>query len=166
MALFLERWIEVKRRPLRFLKLKGLQLLRSPGGPRMVATGFSIGLAVEFITLITFGVAFFLIFPLIKLFRGSFAAALVGFVFGKLILTLFLPIGYKLGNTLFHYHVHGVPHVIQKYLSTLSGMLLLGIIAGLVMYFPVYYLYSAFHKQRQLKRKMKKSGQIKAEVET
>jgi uncharacterized protein (DUF2062 family) len=154
--------------------------MRSPGGPRMVATGFSIGLAVEFITLITFGVAFFLIFPLVKIFRGNLASAFVGFVFGKLVLPIFAPIGYHIGRTLFHLHIRGLPFqdvinmhfpgvriqiVLEKWMSTFLGMFLLGVIAGLVMYYPVYFLYSTFHKRRQMKRKMKKEEKLKGKME-
>jgi uncharacterized protein (DUF2062 family) len=150
--------------------------MRSPGGARMVATGFSIGLAIEFITLITFGIAFFILFPLVKIFRGSLASAFVGFVFGKLVLPLCAPLGYEIGRALFHFHIHGFPFqdvvrmhfpgvhiqiVLEKWLTMFLGMLLLGIIAGLVMYYPVYFLYSTFHKRRQLKRKMKKEEKMK-----
>lgn len=142
----------------RYLKLKGLQLLRSPGGPRMVAMGFSVGLAVEFITLLTFGAGFLLIFPLIRILRGSIATSVIGFVFGKLILPIFIPIGYKIGKSYFSFHIPGIPQAVLTYMSTLSGMLFLGVLAGFVMYYPVYFLYLSFHKRRQRKRKLKKMG--------
>ncbi|PLT47186.1 DUF2062 domain-containing protein [Paenibacillus sp. FSL W8-1187] len=84
----LRGWLAGIRRWARF---KLLQLLRAPGGPTFVATGFAVGFFCEMFTLPTYGLAFFLIFPLIYVLRGSLAGALVGFVLGKVV---YLPLAY------------------------------------------------------------------------
>jgi uncharacterized protein (DUF2062 family) len=146
----------------RFVKLKYLLLLRSPGGAKMIAKGFSIGLAVEFITLITFGLAFFLIFPLLKLLKGSLPSAMIGFLFGKLILPLFLPIGIMLGETVFGFETHikytlpfGKVIDLADYLNTFLGMLCLGTIMGLLAYYPIYFATLKYQQARLEKRKQK-----------
>ena len=142
----------------RFLKLKYLLLLRSPGGAKMVAKGFAIGLAVEFITLLTMGAAFLLIFPLIRLFKGSLPSAMIGFVFGKLILPLCLPVGAFLGHELFRIQTKIVlPYIgnLGGYLSSLLGMLTFGVVVGAISYYPVYKAYTKFQDSRREKRKLR-----------
>ena len=139
----------------RFIKLKYLLLLRSPGGAKMVANGFAIGLILEFITLLTLGVAFLLIFPLCKLFRGSIPAAMIGFVLGKLILPAFLPLGAIIGKKLIALEQVMLPWIgnISAYVNTLLGMLICGILLGALMYYPIYFLYHKFQQSRIEKRK-------------
>lgn len=133
----------------------------------MVAMGFSIGLAVEMFTLPTAGLAFFLIFPFIYLFRGSMAAALIGFVFGKII---YLPLTYvhlKVGAMV-------LPHGTRKLLSYASmpdwldmfirsnlklfvGGVIVGIVLGLLAYFPIKWGLEFYDAKRKEKRKKRKA---------
>ena len=139
----------------RFIKLKYLLLLRSPGGAKIVANGFVIGLVVEFITLLTLGVAFLMIFPLCKIFKGSIPASMIGFLLGKLILPFFMPLGIVVGKRFIDLQGVILPWVgnISKYLNTLLGMLTLGMILGALCYFPIYFIYRKFQQSRIDKRK-------------
>jgi len=142
----------------RFIKLKYLLLLRSPGGGKMVAKGFAIGLAVEFITLLTAGVAFLLIFPLLRLFKGSLPSAMIGFLLGKLILPMCLPVGMFIGNEIFRIQTKIVLPIIGNlggYLNSLLGMLTIGVVVGAISYFPVYKAYTKFQESRKEKRKLR-----------
>ncbi|KQL43840.1 hypothetical protein AN963_20420 [Brevibacillus choshinensis] len=86
-------WKKIYRK----LKYEYYKLIRMKGAPSFVARGFSIGIFVEFITLPTFGLAFLLLFPLLKFFRASIPAGLIAFVIGKLVLPVFMVINYKIG---------------------------------------------------------------------
>lgn len=150
----------------RWFKYKYLLLTRAKGGPGMVAMGFSIGLAVEMFTLPTAGLAFFLIFPLIYLLRGSMAAALIGFVFGKIIYIPMTFIHLKVGSMV-------LPRGTRKFLIDLNmpdwlemfvrsnlklfvGGVIVGIVLGLLAYFPIRWgleLYDAKRKEKRKKRK-------------
>ncbi|MED1822580.1 DUF2062 domain-containing protein [Brevibacillus agri] len=89
-------WTKLYRK----LKLEYYKLIRMKGAPSFVARGFSVGIFVEFITLPTFGLAFLLLFPLIRLFRASLPAGLIAFVIGKLVLPIFMVINYNIGYAL------------------------------------------------------------------
>ncbi|OXM86623.1 DUF2062 domain-containing protein [Paenibacillus rigui] len=163
----------VKKKPFQFrnikrwFKYKYLLLTRAKGGPSIVAMGFSIGLAVEMFTLPTAGLAFFLIFPLIYLFRASMAAALIGFVFGKII---YLPL------TIVHMRVGGMvlPHGTRKFLAhanlpdwldvflgsnlkLLVGGMVVGVVLGLLVYFPIRWGLEFYDAKRKEKRKKRKA---------
>ncbi|GKS09615.1 hypothetical protein YDYSY3_06150 [Paenibacillus chitinolyticus] len=153
----------------RWFKYKYLLLLRAKGGPSMVATGFSIGLAVEMFTLPTVGLAFFLIFPLVWLLRGNFAGALIGFVFGKIIYvpmailfnkpvgSLVVPPGFK------EYLIHHVPaflaNVLKGSLELIVGGMIVGGILGLIMYFPIMLLLRLHASRRKDRRRLRKEHQ-------
>ena len=149
----------------RWLKLKYTELLRAPGGPSFVALGFSIGMAVEMFTLPTYGLAFFLIFPLIYWLRASFAGALIGFVVGKII---FIPVafvnnmvgGWVLPHRVrinFHFLPHWLNHALLMNLKLIVGGIIDGILLGIIFYFPVKYALKYFANKRREKRKLKRA---------
>jgi uncharacterized protein (DUF2062 family) len=150
----------------RWFKYKYLLLTREKGGPAIVAMGYSIGLAVEMFTLPTAGLAFFLIFPLIYIFRASIAAALIGFVFGKII---YLPMTYvhlKVGNWI-------LPHGTRKHmlnflpdwldffvksnLKLFVGGVIDGVLLGILFYFPIKWLLHFYNDRRKQKREARKA---------
>jgi uncharacterized protein (DUF2062 family) len=149
----------------RWFKYKYLLLTRAKGGPSIVALGFSIGLAVEMFTLPTAGLAFFLIFPLIYMFRASMAAALIGFVFGKIIyipMTFFhlkvggwlLPRGSR--KHLLNFLPDWMDYFIKSNLKLFVGGVIVGIILGIIFYFPIKWLLQYYDARRKDKRKRRK----------
>ncbi|MBL0385693.1 DUF2062 domain-containing protein [Tumebacillus sp. ITR2] len=159
-----ERFARLKR----WLKYKYLQLLRAKGGPSKVAMGFSIGLAIEMFTLPTFGLAALLIIPAVYLLRGSLPAALLGFLFGKII---YLPMAFlnrKIGALIvpdnllagvrFH-HLHWLNHfihIIDEALDLIVGGMIVGAALGLIAYYPVRKLLQIYMERRLEKRKHRK----------
>lgn len=153
----------------RWIKLKYTQLMRAPGGAAFVALGFSIGMAIEMFTLPTYGLAFFLIFPLIYWLGGSLAGALIGFVVGKII---FIPVAFinnRVGGWVLpeHMKIH-VPfgpdwfakkldHILLVNLKLIVGGVIDGIILGFIFYFPVKYCIQAVANRRKEKRKLRRS---------
>ncbi|QHT60073.1 DUF2062 domain-containing protein [Paenibacillus lycopersici] len=148
----------------RWLKYKYTQLMRAPGGPSIVALGFSIGIFIEMFTLPTYGLAFFLIFPLIYLFRASFAGALVGFVFGKII---FLPVAFinsKVGGAVLPHHLrvhisflpHWLNHALMLNLKLIVGGVIDGLVLGAIFYFPVRLMIKYMADKRKEKRKLRR----------
>jgi uncharacterized protein len=155
-------WNKTKR----WFKYKYLLLLRAKGGPSMVARGFSIGLAVEMFTLPTGGLAFLLIFPLIYLFRANLAGALIGFVFGKVIYIPFAFLNKSVGAFLIpkgtkRYLIHHLPHllsnIIRGSLDLIVGGMVVGVVLGLIMYFPIMFLLRYHADRRKEKRKIRKA---------
>jgi len=126
-------------------------------------------MVVEFITLPTFGLAFFLLFPLIKLFRGVFSVALIGFIMGKLILPVFMVLNYGVGEKLlgepavadeisqnveqsFFMHYIG-----QKGLAYLLGSFVNGCIMAVVCYLLVTYALTMYRKSKDKKRHLRQN---------
>ncbi|MBO7745257.1 DUF2062 domain-containing protein [Paenibacillus sp. MWE-103] len=150
----------------RWIKYKYTQLMRAPGGPSIVALGFSIGIFVEMFTLPTYGLAFFLIFPLIYWFGASFAGALVGFVFGKII---FIPVafvnsmvgGLVLPNHL-RFHIPVIPnwlnHILLVNLKLIVGGIIDGFVLGAIFYFPVRFAIKYVADKRKEKRKLRRTA--------
>ncbi|MCR8633385.1 MULTISPECIES: DUF2062 domain-containing protein [Paenibacillus] len=150
----------------RWFKYKYLLLTRAKGGPGIVAMGFSIGLSVEMFTLPTAGLAFFLIFPLVYLFRASMAAALIGFVFGKII---YLPLTYVhikvggmvlprgTGRHLLNFLPDWMDVFIKSNLKLFVGGLIDGLLLGLLFYFPIKWGLEYYHEKRKEKRKNRKA---------
>ncbi|RKP53990.1 DUF2062 domain-containing protein [Cohnella endophytica] len=145
----------------RWLKYKYMMLIRAKGGASIVAMGFAIGLAIEMFTLPTLGFAFVLIFPLCYLLRGNLPAALIGFVFGKVI---YIPMMYpnsKVGGWILPKHLsiqfpifpEWVNHLLLTNLKLIVGGIVDGIILGLLCYFPIRYSLNAFKAKRKEKRK-------------
>ncbi|WP_127532332.1 DUF2062 domain-containing protein [Paenibacillus kobensis] len=149
----------------RWFKHKFIMLMRAPGGPSKVALGFSIGIAIEMITLPTFGLAFLLMFPLVYMMSASMAGALIGFVFGKII---FIPIAFLsgiVGGWILPDHlqvnISFLPHFINKFigynLKLIVGGLINGILLGILFYFPVKQGIAFFAERRKKKRKSKRN---------
>lgn len=88
------------RKLYRKFKFEYYKLMRMQGAASIVARGFAVGIAIEFITLPTIGLAFLLLYPTNVLFRSSFSASLIGFVIGKLVLPVFMYPNLKLGSML------------------------------------------------------------------
>ncbi|GGD74639.1 hypothetical protein GCM10010911_35680 [Paenibacillus nasutitermitis] len=129
-----------------------------------MALGFSIGMAVEMFTLPTYGLAFFLIFPLIYWLRASFAGALIGFVVGKII---FIPVafvnnmvgGWVLPNRIrvdIQFLPQWLNHALLMNLKLIVGGIIDGIVLGLIFYFPVKLALAYFAHKRREKRKLKR----------
>ncbi|MBM7565346.1 DUF2062 domain-containing protein [Paenibacillus sacheonensis] len=153
-----------KRSIKRWLKYKYTQLMRAPGGPAIVALGFSIGIFVEMFTLPTYGLAFFLIFPLIYWMGASLAGALVGFVFGKVI---FIPVAFvnsMVGGAVLPNHMqvdipflpHWLNHALLVNLKLIVGGVIDGLLLGAIFYFPVRFLIKYMADKRKEKRKQRR----------
>ncbi|WP_219835952.1 DUF2062 domain-containing protein [Paenibacillus sp. R14(2021)] len=158
----------------RWLKFKYTQLMRAPGGPSIVALGFAIGITVEMFTLPTYGLAFFLIFPLIYWFRASLAGALVGFVFGKII---FIPVAFinsMVGGLVLPEHMtirvplvpEWINHILLVNLKLIVGGIIDGIILGFLLYFPVKLSIQYMADKRKEKRKQRRIALETKKVET
>jgi uncharacterized protein (DUF2062 family) len=165
-----QRYAQLKR----WAKYKYLQLLRAKGGPSIVAKGFSIGLAIEMFTLPTAGLAFLLIFPFVYLFRASLPAALIGFLFGKIIYLPMLFFNRMVGSWIVPDHVlRGVHthsrwlnkliHIVRDALDLIVGGMVVGTILGILLYFPLRKLLAIYMERRLEKRRHRKSH---AESET
>ncbi|MCZ8519340.1 DUF2062 domain-containing protein [Paenibacillus mucilaginosus] len=155
----------------RWFRYKYLLLTRAKGGPTMVALGFSIGLAIEMFTLPTAGLAFFLIFPFVYMLRASMAAALLGFMFGKIIYIPFSFVHRAVGGMLLPHGIKGellerlpgwLDSFIRFNLKLFVGGVVDGIILGLILFFPVKWLLVWFDGRRKEKRKKRKEQQFLA----
>lgn len=154
----------------RWFRYKYLLFFRTSGEAAKIAAGFSIGLAVEMFTLPTFGLAFFLIFPLIYIFRASFAGALTGFLFGKIIYIPTAFIHNWVGGWVVPPHFedwvrmlpHWLPHWLKKVLivnvNLIAGGIIDGVILGLLFYYPMKWLIEYFTNKRKQRRKRKIHG--------
>ena len=88
--------VRLKRR----LRLDYLKILRTEGAPSQVARGVGYGIFVELIFFPTLGLAFILIYPLNRFFRGHLAASIAGFVFAKLFAWATIPPSIIVGKAL------------------------------------------------------------------
>lgn len=149
----------------RWLKFQYVKLLRAKGGASVVAMGFAIGLFVEMFNLPTYGTSFILVFPLNYLFRGSLAASLVGFLFGKVIYIpmafannemakLILPKNFAVNISFLPNYVN---HFLLMNLKLIVGGIVDGAILGLLVYFPIRYSINVFKRRRREKRKLMRS---------
>ncbi|MGG1552006.1 DUF2062 domain-containing protein [Paenibacillus ferrarius] len=154
-------WNSIKR----WFRYKYIQLLRAKGGPSKVARGFSIGLFVEMFTLPTAGFAFVLIFPLVYLLRANLPAALIGFVFGKVIYIPMSILNKQVGEWLVPKHfkiylIHHLPHIlsniIRSGLDLIVGGMAVGLMLGLIAYFPIVFLLKYHTNRRKEKRRLRK----------
>jgi uncharacterized protein len=156
----------------RWVKYKYLLLMRAKGGASRVAMGFAIGLAVEMFTLPTFGFAFLLIFPLVYVLKGNLPAALIGFVFGKII---YLPMAFlnaMVGGWMlphhFHVHIpflyHWVNRLISASLKLIIGGMINGAILGALLYFPIKISLEKYKNRRREKRKLKKRARLETPI--
>ncbi|KRF21475.1 hypothetical protein ASG93_08870 [Paenibacillus sp. Soil787] len=149
----------------RWFRYKYLLLLRAKGGPSKVARGFSIGLFVEMFTLPTAGFAFALIFPLVYLLRANLPGALIGFVFGKVIYIPFSILNKQVGDWLVPKHfkiylIHHLPHmlsnIIRSGLDLIVGGMVVGLVLGIIAYFPIMLLLKYHANRRKEKRRIRK----------
>ncbi|SDX21703.1 DUF2062 domain-containing protein [Paenibacillus sp. CF384] len=158
----------------RWLKLKYTQLMRAPGGPSFVALGFAIGIFVEMFTLPTYGLAFFLIFPLIYMMNASLAGALIGFVFGKII---FIPVAFinsMVGGWVLPNHIKiSVPlapewldHMLLVNLKLIVGGIIDGMVLGALFYFPVKMTLQYVANKRKEKRKLRRLSVVEVKPVT
>lgn len=151
----------------RKLKYQYLQLLRSKGAPSIIARSFSLGIFIEFITLPTLGAAFLLLYPLIRLARGSFAASLIGFIMGKFVLPVFFVINMSVGNFIVgkkfdqphvneHLHHHSLLSAVQfvkeKGITLFVGSLVNGTITAILCYVLVFYGLQFYRKRKEARR--------------
>lgn len=151
----------------RYVKYKYLKLFRADGGAAIVATGFSIGLAIEMFTLPTFGLAFFLIFPLAYLMRGSVGGALIGFMFGKLIYPTIFFLNEKVGGWIVPksfvkqivFHPFWLSKLIHYYIKLFVGGIVVGVALGLLFYFPVKWVLEYYTHKRKEKRRLRRDRQ-------
>ncbi|WP_035155902.1 DUF2062 domain-containing protein [Cohnella thermotolerans] len=152
----------------RWLKYQYVKLLRAKGGATVVAMGFAIGLFVEMFNLPTYGTSFLLIFPLNYLLRGSFAAALVGFLFGKMI---YIPMSFlnaKMAGAVLPKHfavqISFLPdlinHALLLNLKLIVGGIINGAILGLLFFFPIRYSVNAFKRKRRERRKLSRAKTV------
>lgn len=155
------------------MKKNYYQLIRSKGATSIIARSFAIGLLIEFITLPTLGLAFLLLYPLIRLFKGTFSVALIAFVFGKLILPIFLYfnfhvgeflVGKKVGKAISH-ELHSyftITFIKEKGLAFLLGSSINGIIVASISYFLVYYALSFYRKSKEKRVRDRQERRLKA----
>ncbi|WP_276354648.1 DUF2062 domain-containing protein [Cohnella caldifontis] len=149
----------------RWLKYKYIGLLRAKGGASRVAMGFSIGLAVEMFTLPTFGFAFLLIFPLVIVLKGNLPAALIGFVFGKVIYIPMAFVNAIVGGWVLpdHFTVKipflydWVNRALTTSLKLIVGGAIDGAVLGALLYFPIRASLEAFRNKRREKRKLQRA---------
>jgi uncharacterized protein len=163
----------------RWIKYKYLLLFRAKGGAAKVAIGFAIGLAIEMFTLPTLGLAFFLIFPLVYMFRASLAGALIGFVFGKII---YIPMAFfnnKVGGWIvpnhfkhwihFNHWIDFLPHWLKKMLymniKLIVGGMIDGVLLGILFYFPIKWLLEFYTAKRTEKRRLRRAQLLTASQE-
>ncbi|QRG66066.1 DUF2062 domain-containing protein [Brevibacillus choshinensis] len=150
-------WKKIYRK----LKYEYYKLVRMKGAPSFVARGFSVGIFVEFITLPTFGLAFLLLFPLIKIFRASLPAGLIAFVIGKLVLPIFMVINYKIGYAIVgkpineHFVTGHMPPwekwllwMKDKGLAYFTGSAVVGFIVAIASYFLVYAALQLYRRKK------------------
>ncbi|BAU29227.1 hypothetical protein DFP93_1176 [Aneurinibacillus soli] len=151
----------------RKLKYQYLKLLRSQGAPSIIARSFSLGIFIEFLTLPTLGAAFLLLYPLIRLVRGSFAASLIGFIMGKFVLPVFFVLNMSVGNfivgkKLDHQHVNGHLHhhsflsavqfVKEKGITLFVGSAVNGTVTAILCYILVFYGLQFYRKRKEKRR--------------
>ncbi len=84
----------------RKFRLSYLRLMRTPDAEHVVARGAALGTFLEFITFPTLGLALLFVYPVVKLARGSVAAAMLLYLMWKSILWIFIPLNIKFGHYL------------------------------------------------------------------
>lgn len=145
----------------RRLKLEYYKLVRNKGASSLVARSFAIGMFIEFITLPTMGLAFLLLFPLIRLFRGSFPVSLIGFTLGKFIVPFFLVLNYKVGAMLLDLEASfpasaepffSVQSLKENGLVFLTGSALDGFAFAVLCYGLVYASLVLYRKRKEIRR--------------
>lgn len=152
-----------------------IKLFRSPGGAKKVSMGFAIGFGLEMLVISSASLIYILFVPIVRLAKGSFPAAIIGNVIGKIsfLPVILLPFARKIGkmiypmkiklghhNTPFSFQnmIHGdfggLINVLHGGIHLLIGMTVIGIILGTCSYFIVHYFYE--------KEKIKRLTKIRA----
>lgn len=158
----------------RMLKFHYYKLLRSPEGAKTVSRGFAIGFALEMLVIYTASLIYLIFYPIVRIARGSFPAAVIGNIIGKVsFLPVFLfPFAYAIGKMLYPFEIKVMHHkaftisdlfsrnifillksLLQSEVYVLIGMTILGVLFGVISYFIVYYLYEKNRKLRLDRRK-------------
>jgi uncharacterized protein (DUF2062 family) len=146
----------------RAIRYHYLRLLRTPEGVKKVSLGFALGFGLEMIVLPTASLIYILFYPIVRLCRGSFPAAVIGNIIGKLTFlpVLLLPFSKKIGELLYPtpykdrvVHFHEIYHqlvngnfsvfedIFRGGLHVLIGQSIFGLLLGFISYFVIYYLY-------------------------
>lgn len=161
----------------RVFKLNFLKLLRSPGGAKKVSLGFAIGFGIEMLVISTASLIYILFVPIVRIARGSFPAAIIGNVIGKLsfLPVILLPVAKKIGKMLFpmkvnvghstpfsfqkllHGDFHGLIYILHSGVHVLIGMTIMGIVLGISSYFIVHYFYEREKIKRLAKNRNRKA---------
>ena len=96
----------------RILKFQYYKLLRSPEGAKKVSLGFAIGFGLEMLVIYTASLVYVIFYPIVRLAKGSFPAAVIGNIIGKIsFLPVFLfPLAYALGKMIYPFHVQKIHH--------------------------------------------------------
>ncbi|OOR53494.1 group-specific protein [Bacillus pseudomycoides] len=158
----------------RVLKFHYYKLLRSPEGAKKVSRGFAIGFALEMLVIYTASLVYLIFYPIVRLAKGSFPAAVIGNIIGKIsfLPVILFPFAYALGKTLYPFEIKVIQHkpytisdlfssnifimlksLLQSEVYVLIGMTIFGGVFGVISYFVVHYLYEKNRKLRLKKRK-------------
>ncbi|MCU5529955.1 DUF2062 domain-containing protein [Bacillus cereus] len=147
----------------RMLKFQYYKLLRSPEGAKKVSLGFAIGFGLEMLVIYTASLVYVIFYPIVRLVKGSFPAAVIGNIIGKIsfLPVVLFPLAYALGKMIYPFHVQKIYHepftilksLLQSEVYVLIGMTIFGVVFGVVSYFVVHYLYEKNRKLRLKNRK-------------
>ncbi|HFJ9438346.1 MULTISPECIES: DUF2062 domain-containing protein [Bacillus] len=158
----------------RMVKFQYYKLLRSPEGAKKVSLGFAIGFGLEMLVIYTASLVYVIFYPIVRLVKGSFPAAVIGNIIGKIsfLPVVLFPLAYALGKMIYPFHVQKIHHepftisdlfsshiftilkgLLQSEVYVLIGMTILGVVFGVVSYFVVHYLYEKNRKLRLKNRK-------------
>ncbi|AGK53973.1 DUF2062 domain-containing protein [Bacillus sp. 1NLA3E] len=161
----------------RAFKLNFIKLFRSPGGAKKVSMGFAIGFGLEMLVISSASLIYILFVPIVRFAKGSFPAAIIGNVIGKIsfLPVILLPFARKLGKIIYpmkikighrtpfsfqnmiHGDFKGLINVLHGGIHLLIGMTVIGIILGVCSYFIVHYFYEK-EKTKRLTRIRDKQG--------
>ena len=159
----------------RILKFQYYKLLRSPEGAKKVSLGFAIGFGLEMLVIYTASLVYVIFYPIVRLAKGSFPAAVIGNIIGKISKispSIFISACVCARKMIYPFHVQKIHHepftisdlfsshiftilksLLQSEVYVLIGMTILGVVFGLISYFVVHYLYEKNRKLRLKKRK-------------
>ncbi|WP_242218981.1 DUF2062 domain-containing protein [Bacillus cereus group sp. BfR-BA-01380] len=158
----------------RGVKLNYYKLLRAPEGAKIVSRGFAVGFGMEMLVIHTASLVYLIFYPLVRLLKGSFPAAVIGNIIGKatFLPVLLIPFAHALGKFIYPFEVKKVPYhhytikdffsshvltmlrsLLQNEVYVIIGMTILGIVFGIIAYFVMYHLYEKNRRLRLTKRK-------------
>jgi uncharacterized protein (DUF2062 family) len=133
--------------------------------------GFALGFGLEMLVIPTGSLIYILLVPIVRLFKGSLPAAIIGNVIGKLsfLPVILFPIARSIGKVIFpmkvkirnsipfsfqhlmHGDFSGLVSILQGGVHVLIGMAIIGTVLGVISYFIVHYFYE-MQKRNRLKR--------------